>query len=365
MFLLNQESLTKTGSSTVQFFRLLEKSDRSLFRELISLNPTIVKVDNIRNQLKELIRIEHPAETLDVEAIEAAVEVRLGEDASSYGCWVYYPWLHTVVHVLDEEEFFKVRSARNMHKITPEEQAVLRTKRVGVIGLSVGHAVAMALVMEGIGGELRLADFDTLDLSNCNRIQTSLVHLGLPKTEMALRDIAEINPFLKVAVYNEGITSENIDDFFTKNGVLDAVVEECDSGDVKLLARIKAKEYGVPLLMETSDRGVLDIERYDLEPNRPLLHGLLSANDYRKDLSQEEKRAILLGTIDFSKVSERGLFSMSEIGKSITTWPQLASDVISGGASVAMAARLILLGEKLESKRIYVDIASSIRGISK
>jgi hypothetical protein len=27
--------------------------------------------------------------------------------------------------------------------------------------------------------------------------------------------------------------------------------------------------------METSDRGVLDVERFDLEPDRPIFHGLL------------------------------------------------------------------------------------------
>ncbi|MCC6601445.1 MAG: hypothetical protein IT223_12355 [Crocinitomicaceae bacterium] len=76
----------------------------------------------------------------------------------------------------------------------------------------------------------------------------------------------------------------------------------------------------------------------------------------------EEKRSLLLKTIDFEKVSERGLFSMNELGKSITSWPQLATDVISGGATAAMAARMILLKEKIESGRKYVDIQSTIRG---
>lgn len=336
-----------------------------MWEELLLSNSRILRIDTLRAQVKELLRIEQPARYWDLEDIEAEADNRIGENPDFYGCWIYYPWRNTVIHLLDEEEFFRVRTARNMHKINPTEQNILKGKKIGIIGLSVGHAVATALALEGVGGELRLADFDALELSNCNRINTSVLHLGLSKTEMAIRDLAEINPFLKVKVWPQGLSSSNVDDFFLSDGTLDAVVDECDSGDIKLLSRIKAKEYRVPLLMETSDRGLLDIERYDLHPNLPLLHGLLNEDDYRDDLSVDEKRAILFRMIDVSNVSERGLFSMLEIGKSIPSWPQLASDVLSGGATVAMAIRMILLGEEIDSKRIYVDITSSIRGLAK
>ena len=44
---------------------------------------------------------------------------------------------------------------------------------------------------------------------------------------------------------------------------------------MKLLVREMARERRIPVLMETSDRGVLDVERFDLEPDRPIFHGLL------------------------------------------------------------------------------------------
>ena len=52
----------------------------------------------------------------------------------------------------------------------PDEQERLRGLCVAVAGLSVGRAVVSTLAHEGIGGELRLADFDALDLSNLNRV---------------------------------------------------------------------------------------------------------------------------------------------------------------------------------------------------
>ena len=49
---------------------------------------------------------------------------------------------------------------------------------------------------------------------------------------------------------------------------------------------------------------------------------------------------------------------MNLIGKEIRTWPQLGSDVLSGGASVALVARKIFLGHIVESSRNYLDIES-------
>jgi len=65
-----------------------------------------------------------------------------------YGVWVYYPWTHHVLHIVDEVEFIELRTNRNQYKITPDEQSQLQTKKVGVIGLSVGHEIAMTMVTE-------------------------------------------------------------------------------------------------------------------------------------------------------------------------------------------------------------------------
>jgi hypothetical protein len=51
--------------------------------------------------------------------------------------------------------FRTVRLDRNRHLITASEQERLAALRIGVVGLSVGHAIAYTLAQEGVCGKLR------------------------------------------------------------------------------------------------------------------------------------------------------------------------------------------------------------------
>ena len=186
---------------------------------------------------------------------------------------------NSLVHLLDDREFIDVRTNRNQYKITREERDILASKKIGIIGLSVGQSIAVTLAMERGCGELRLADFDVLELSNLNRIRTGVHNLNVPKVVIAAREIAEIDPFIKVTCFFSGLTESNIDEFFTENGKLDLLVDECDGLDMKIISRFNARKLGIPVLMDTSDRGMLDVERFDLEPNRPILHGTVEGVD--------------------------------------------------------------------------------------
>lgn len=344
------------------FYRLSQPQDKKAFVQLISDQQAVQIVDEIELQLRDLVKLENPTKALSEGDYTTLIQEKLGKQSrEEYGVWVYYPWRNQLVHMLDEEEFIRVRTIRNAYKITPEEQALLRGKKIGVVGLSVGQSVALALAMERIGGEIRIADFDRLELSNMNRIRTGVGNLGVMKGELVRREIAEIDPFIRVVFYDEGLIASNAMDFLTKGGQLDALVEECDSADVKLMVRKKCAQLGIPVVMETSDRGVLDIERYDLDKNYPLLHGLISKEYVEMDsLNPEQKREVMFQCIDVQKASERGRLSLGEIGKTITTWPQLATDVILGGAVAAMAVRMILLNNGIKSSRTYVDVPSII-----
>lgn len=284
-----------------------------------------------------------------------------GTDSPLKFVWCYFPWKKTLVRIPEENAFVTLRTCRNFHKLSPDEVLLLSRKRVGIIGLSVGSSAAIPLAMGRICGELRIADFDRLELTNMNRISASITDLGNKKAVNTARHIAEMDPFLKVKTFDEGIHLDNIEAFLLDDGPLDLVIEECDSGDIKLLTRILCRKHRIPVLMETSDRGLLDVERFDLEPDRPLLHGMLDEGSYHPGLTPDEKRALLMQTLDLSRASSKGINSLKEIGSSISTWPQKATDVVAGGATVAMAAEMILLGEEIASGRRYVDIQSIIR----
>jgi hypothetical protein len=315
--------------------------------------------DTIMDQLHELMRIRNPDKRFSKEQLSKLAIEHIGAiDLALYGVWVYYSWSSQLVHLLPKDEFIEVRTNRNQYKITPQEQSQLNEKVVGIIGLSVGQSVALTMAMERSFGEIRLADYDTLDLSNLNRLRAKVYQLGLPKTVICAREIMEIDPFLKLVLYSDGIDENNIDDFLTKGKKLDLLVEECDGLDVKILSRFKARDFGIPVIMDTNDRGLLDIERFDLEPKRAILHGLVGDLDPAKlkGLSQEDKIEFLLPMVGLNALSERMKASMIEIQNSIVSWPQLASSVTMGGGVVSEMARKILLNQSAISGRFYIDL---------
>ena len=348
-----------------EFYRLSVAADRAGFDKLLS-DPRTSVHDELRDQLKELIKSRNPKRKLTTEEYDTLIAQHLGNTpADEYGVWVYYPWSAKLVHILDEEEFVDLRTSANRNKITTKERDQLATRKVGVIGLSVGQSVSLTLALERGCGELRIADFDTLELNNLNRIRTGVHNLGLLKTHAVAREIAELDPFFKVVLYSDGITQDNIHSFFTDGGKLDLVIDECDGVNIKILCRIKAKELGVPVLMEASDRGTVDVERFDLEPDRPIIHGWLEGltldfNIINKLKTAEEKLPYMLPISGMDTLSPRMKASMVEIEQTITTWPQLASAVAMGGAITADTCRRIFLDQFWDSGRYFIDLEQLI-----
>lgn len=348
------------------FYHLTDKKDEDDFIKLLNDSSSISVIDEIQSQLQELIKLRYPKLKLTPEESQQKIENHLnGVELHKYGVWVYYPWLNKAIHLLNKDEFIEVRTNRNQYKITPEEEDILATKTIGIIGLSVGKAIALTIAMERICGELIIADFDTIELSNLNRIQTGVQNFGVKKTIVVAREIAEIDPFLKVTCLHEGLTEENVNDFFFPNGKkIDVCIEVCDGLSTKIFARQKAKEFGIPVVMDTNDNGMIDIERFDLEPKRPIFHGLiehLDVSTINHAKTNEEKLPFVASIIGMETISPRLKASFAEVGKSITTWPQLASSVALGGAITCDVSRKILLNQLSISGRFFVNIDEIIK----
>jgi hypothetical protein len=292
----------------------------------------------------------------------ASLVTALAGTPESYGVWVHYPWSGRIVHVLAESEYAELRTSRNRNKITGEEQSRLARLRVGVVGLSVGQSTAVTLALEGVGGLFRLADFDTLSLSNMNRLRAGAHEIGINKAVLVAREIFEINPFARVEIFARGIVDETVDAFLSDGGNLDLLFEECDDLKMKVRLRHEARERRIPVLMETSDRGLFDIERFDREPNRTLFHGLAGELDPARlaGMTTYEKIPIVLDIIGANTMSLRMAASLVDIDATLKTWPQLASAVALGGAINTDAARRVALGKFNRSGRFYVDLESII-----
>ena len=335
-----------TAADAGHVARLLNPADAGDARLLADLraDPSIEFRDSSAAQQASLQRLR-PALAPDA----LAEPVRLA----------YYPWRRSVVTVLGPRSYRRLRLDRNRNLITADEQDTLGRLRIGVIGLSSGHVVAHTLAMQGLCGELRLADLDELELSNLNRIPGGVFDLGVNKTTVAARRIAELDPYLDVRTVPTGVGADDVDEFLDG---LDVLVEECDSLDVKVLVRLAARARRVPVLMATSDRGLVDVERFDLEPDRPIFHGLLGDidPDTLAGLSSTDKVPYVLRLIEVGGLSARAAASLLEVGHAVTTWPQLAGDVTLGAGAIAEAVRRIGLGEPLSSGRTRLDAATAL-----
>lgn len=336
-----------------EIFRMSEEKDRARLLELRREWKNYEVYDTLEDQLIELLITRDPKLKSDPSALATEVSRTVGKAGwESYGVWVWYPWSRSLVRLLDEEEFIEVRTNRNKNKILSAEQQGLRKKWVGIVGLSVGSSLAMNLAMERICGGLRLADFDVIELSNLNRISASVKELGTPKAVVTARAIAEVDPYFEVQIDLNGLTTQNIRTFFEG---LDIVCDACDQVSAKANIRSHAREVGIPVVMETSDRGMIDVERYDWS-NQPILHGRID-----EQMLEEMKEAaawtpaFFNAFIDIENASERGRLSLEEMGKSLVGWPQLYTDVAAGGAHAAQLIRKILMGEPVQDARIYLE----------
>ncbi len=298
-----------------------------------------------KDQIKEL-EANVDKEFLSPESIQL-LSSEYNQVPVEYGSWMYFPIRNKCIQILPKTDFIELRTCRNRLKINRNEQLDLSKKSIAVIGLSAGNAVVNALIAERICGRIILFDFDNCELSNLNRLNAGIFDLGLNKCIISANSILEKDPYIDVEIHVSGfINSKEHADIIES---VDLVVDECDSFDIKIVLRELSRKFRKPLLMHTSERGITDIERYDLIKDLPIFHGLLNG----VDLSDKSK--VLMAIINPQIVSERMLHSFSELGKSLKSWPQLATEVFSGGANLAGIARMILLDQKVVGGRYFFN----------
>lgn len=108
----------------------------------------------------------------------------------------------------------------------------LRAARIGVAGAGgLGSNIAVMLARSGVG-ELVVADFDVVDLSNLNRQHYFRGDLGRPKVEALADQIHAIDPAVRVQAHRTRVTAENARELF---GGCDVVCEAFDDPEGKAL----------------------------------------------------------------------------------------------------------------------------------
>jgi len=273
--------------------------------------------------------------------------------------WVYYPWKNIIVHLPEEIIFIKLKTARNKNIITENEQFKYRDLSVGIAGLSVGSAVVAALVISGGPKNMKIADYDVLELTNLNRLRANLLDIGSNKTDIVAKSVWEQDPFIELELWDKGLTKENIERFFL-DPKLDVFVDEMDNIELKVFSRLIAKKSGIPVLMATDngDGIIIDVERFDLEPEREIFHGLIK-NFNPKSLESTDfkgwlKLAAQIISPDYLTQSMQD--SLLEIGKSIAAVPQLGTSAGLAGSAISYVLRRISNGENIPSGRYTLSL---------
>lgn len=355
------EKSSEVFNSRPIIFDFRKESDQKASEDLLASGRIQCVVDDYREQQNELFAVKNPSmvyapdfkKKFEDYYSELEGECPLWQS----GRWVYFPWLSKLAHILEEDDFQMVRTARNKNLINKEEQGKFYNSTVGIGGLSVGNSVALAIVLQGGAKRIKLADLDRLALSNTNRIRTGVDNLGVLKVEVTARQIYEINPYSEVELFPEGLTKENIGGFFDG---LDIVIDELDNLAVKYLIREQAKKHKIAVVMaaDNGDNAVVDIERYDLDQNTPFFQGRMGEVSYEM-LSKLDKFGIgkmITKHVGPENVTERMQQSLLEMGKTIVSWPQLGGAALINGSAVAYCVRKILNGQPIENNRALISL---------
>jgi len=143
--------------------------------------------------------------------------------------------------------------------IGKEKLSKLNNSHVAVFGVGgVGGYVAEMLVRAGVG-EITIIDFDKVDITNLNRQIIALNStVGKQKVEVMKDRLLDINPNLKITVFNEKYLPDNHDMFFTKkyDYVVDAIdmvsskvdlIKYCHEHNIEIISAMGAgNRYTVP-----------------------------------------------------------------------------------------------------------------------
>ncbi|MEH0021197.1 MAG: ThiF family adenylyltransferase [Desulfobacter sp.] len=147
-----------------------------------------------------------------------------------------------------KHHFFEQAMSRNLGILTPADQERLLNARIAIPGLGgVGGQHLITLARIGIGN-FTIADFDTFETKNINRQYGARVsNLDRPKIEVMAEDALEVNPFLDIRQFPQGVTPENIDDFLSG---ADLVADGMDFFNIEIRRLVfnRAREKNIPVI---------------------------------------------------------------------------------------------------------------------
>ena len=138
------------------------------------------------------------------------------------------------------------RYARNIPALTEAECALLRRKRVLVVGCGgLGGHIIDQLARIGVG-YLRVVDGDVFEPTNLNRqLLSELPLMGMSKAKAAADRIARVNPDVTVDAVEAFMTADNVRDLIAG---CDAVVDGLDNIPSRRILAAACAEADIPYI---------------------------------------------------------------------------------------------------------------------
>ena len=129
--------------------------------------------------------------------------------------------------MLSDEELLRYSRQILLQQVDIEGQLKLKNSRVLIVGVGgLGSPVALYLAAAGVG-ELHLADFDSVDLTN---LQRQIIHdsasIGQSKVDSAMQRLAAINPQIKLVAHRSALDADTLADAVSQ---VDLVLDCCDN----------------------------------------------------------------------------------------------------------------------------------------
>jgi len=167
--------------------------------------------------------------------------------------------------VLSDQELLRYSRQILLRQVDIDGQLRLKNSRVLIVGLGgLGAPVALYLAAAGVG-ELHLADFDTVELTN---LQRQIIHdtdsIGSTKVDSALRRLAAINPEVSLVAHRQALDADSLG---VAVAAVDLVLDCCDNFATREAVNAACVAAGKPLVSGAAIR--LEGQLSVFDPRRP------------------------------------------------------------------------------------------------
>ena len=147
---------------------------------------------------------------------------------------------------ISEEDFYEKLWFRSSMILTPDERDRIKSANVCIIGVGGTGGIASEQLVRGGVKNLILVDPDIFEMTNINRQHFCTIStIGMKKVEAAKTRLLDVNPFINVELYGDGINKENAEEI-VKNA--DFIIDASDNKSAHYPLHRMAKKYKIPII---------------------------------------------------------------------------------------------------------------------